>query len=203
MRPPTFDHLVSRKRPITKTVPIALDPELAEQYSQAKRAQELAAARAAARSNDSEAHTELWQAESALAEIEQRMRDEDAVAYFTFRSVGRAAYDALVDAHQPTPAQRARAKSLGMGEIAWNPDTFPPALVALCLQDPDLSEAEVFAIWNNDNWNQAELNALVQAAVEVNGTRRTVELGKDSPRTPSSGPSSNTAPTTGSPTASS
>lgn len=210
-RPPTFDHLVSRKRPNTKVVAIALDPELAEQHAVAKRAQEMAAARAAGSSDDSERYTELWQAEAALAEIEARLRDEDAVAYFTLRSVGRAAYDAVVDTHQPTPAQRAKAKSLGIGEIAWNPDTFPPALVALCLEsveipgrEPEkLTEEQVLAIWADDNWNQAELTTLLNAAAEVNGTRRTVELGKDWRRTLSSGPNSTTASSGGSPTASS
>lgn len=210
-RPPTFDHLLSRKRPVTKTVIITLDPDLAEEHTAAKRHQEATAAKAANRPDDTEAHTELWEAEQRLADLEQRLADEDAVAFFTFRSIGRAAYDALVDEHQPTAAQRAEAKARGMGTIAWNPDTFPPALVALCLEsvrlpgsEPEkLSEAQVRALWESDDWNQLELGELFTAAAEVNGTRRTVELGKDWPRTRSTGPSSTTAPSGVSPTPSS
>jgi hypothetical protein len=186
-RPMTFDHLVSRKKPITKTVAIALDPDLAEELEEARRGRDTAAARAGARANDSEAQAQLWEAEERLAQVEARMVDEEAVAYFTFRSIGRALYDALVDEHQPTPAQRAKAKSLGMGEIAWNPDTFPPALVAACLVTPPLTSDEMQALWRDDAWNQAELNAMLQAAVDVNGSRRTVELGKGSRKTQASG----------------
>jgi hypothetical protein len=203
MRPATFDHLVSKKRPVTKTVSIVLDPELADEHAEAKEAQGFAANKAAARPADTDAQVELFRAEQRLEAVEARMRDEDAVADFTFRSVGRAAYDALVGTHQPTASQRAQAKSLGMGEIAWNPDTFPPALVALCLSTPKLTEEEVGALWASDDWNQAELAVLLQAAVEVNGTRRTVDLGKDWRKTPSSEPSSTTALNGASPTVSS
>jgi len=180
-----------------------MDPELAELHGDAKRAQEIAANRAAARPNDTDAQAELWRAEQALEELENRLRDEDAIVEFTFRSIGRAAYDALANAHQPTALQRAQAKALGMGEIMWNTETFPPALVAASLVEPKLSAEEVESIWRDDNWNQAELNALLQAAVEVNGTRRTVELGKGSSKTRSSGPNSTTAASEESPTASS
>lgn len=182
---------------------IALDPDLAEEYSDAKRAQEIAANRATSRPNDTGVQVELFQAEEALAKLEERMRDEDAVASFTFRSVGRAAYDGLVDDHQPTAAQRAKAKSQGVSEIGWNYETFPQALVALCLVEPKLSEDEVCALWQSSEWNQAELNVLLQAAVEVCGTRRTVELGKDWRTTRSSVPSSTTALNAVSPTPSS
>lgn len=203
MRPPTFDHLVSRKRPVTKTVSIVLDPELAEEHAEAQQARGFASTRAGARPSDTDAQLELFQAEQRLEDIEARLRDEDAIADFTFRSVGRAAYDGLVNAHQPTASQRAQAKSLGMGEIAWNPDTFPPALVALCLAEPKLTEEEVCSLWESDDWNQAELSVLLQAAVEVNGTRRSVELGKDWRKTPPSGRNSTTASSAASPTVSS
>lgn len=198
-----LDHLLSRKKPITKTVVVALDPELAEAYAEAKLSRDVANTRATARPTDTDVQAELWRCEQALVELEERMVGEEAIAYFTFRCIGRAAYDALVDAHQPTPAQRAEAKARGVGEIAWNPDTFPPALIAACLTEPSLTEADVTSMFNSENWNQAELNDLLQAAAQVNGTRRTVEVGKDWPRTLRSGPSSTTASSGASPTASS
>ncbi len=188
-----LDHLLSRKKAVTKTVAIALDPELAEELEEARRARDAAVSRANARSTDSEAQAQLWEAEELYAKAEQRLIDEDAIAHFTFRGIGRAAYDALVDAHQPTPAHRAKAKSLGMGEIAWNPDTFPPALVAACLVEPKLTPDEMVALWGDDNWNQSELNAMLEAAITVNGTRRTIDLGKGSKVTQRSGRSSPTA----------
>jgi hypothetical protein len=193
-RPATFDHLISKKKAVTKTVAIALDPELAEELEEARRARDLAQSRANARKDDSELQAQLWEAEERYAQAEERMGGDDAVAHFTFRSIGRAAFDALVDAHPPTPAQRAKAKSFGVnGEMQWNMDTFPPALVAACLVEPKLSAEEMLAIWRDDSWNQVELNDLFLAAVNVNGTRRTVDVGKGSKSTPSSARSSPTA----------
>lgn len=189
-RPVTYDYLASRKRPVTDTVGIVLDPDLAEELEEARQARDAAWARAQARQNDSDAQAALWEAEEKLAQVQQRMVDEEAVVQFTFRSIGRAAYDALVDANPATPAQRAKFKAQGITEgINWNEETFPPALVAACLVEPKLSEAEVQALWRDPNWNQAELSALVVAAIKVNGNRRTADLGKGSQRTRSSAPS--------------
>lgn len=187
-KPLTFDHLMSRKKPVTKTVTIAMDPDLADEYEAAKRARDIAAVRAGG-SDDKERQVALWEAEEELAAVERRLHDEDAVAVFTFRSIGRAAYDAIVDAHPPTPAQRAKAKREGLGELAANLETFPPALVSACLVDPIISHDDMAKLWVNDNWNQAELGALLEGAASANGTRRTLDLGKDSRGTPPSEPS--------------
>lgn len=191
-RPLTFDHLVGKKKPLTKTVPVVLDPDLAEVYEEARRARDLANARVQVR-DDAEAHAQLLDADRALEEVRQRLEDEGAVAYFKFRGIGRAAYEALVDRHPPTAEQRSQAKSKGLDGQAWNPDTLPQALVAACLVEPKLSADEVDQLWASPNWNQAELAVLLTTAIEVNGTRRTVDMGKDSRRTPASGGRSLTA----------
>jgi hypothetical protein len=178
----TYDDLVSRKKPVTKTVTIVLDPVLADEYEDAKRERDVASARAGARPADSDVQARLWEAEETLARLEARLEEERALVRFTFRAIGRAAYDALASLHPPTPAQRAHGKATGQ-ETVVNEETFPPALVAASLVEPKLSPAEAQALWADDAWNSAELLALFAAAAGVNGTRRTVELGKGSRRT--------------------
>lgn len=192
-RPLTYDHLVGKKKPLTKTIAVVLDPQLAEEYEAARSARDMAKYRADARPADSEAAMALLEADAALEAVRNRLDDEEAIAEFRFRGIGRAAYEALVDKHPPTAEQRMKAKASGFENIAWNPDTFPPALVAACLIEPDLAYEDVLGLWRSDDWNQAELQELLNAAIAVNGTRRTVELGKDSRPTPISGHRSPTA----------
>lgn len=193
-RPLTFDHLVGKKKPLTKTVPVVLDPDLAELHEEARRDRDVAHARVQVRGDDPEAAAQLLDADRRLEELRQQLEDADAIAYFTFRGIGRARYEALVDKHPPTLEQRTKAKATGMGELAWNHDTFPPALVAACVTEPAMTEEQVAQLWASEDWNQAELVTLLNAAIEVNGSRRTVELGKGSRRpTRSGGPKSATA----------
>lgn len=185
-RPPTLDHLLSRKKPVTRTVWVCLDPELAERHEELRKARDVAALRAGARADDSDAQARLWEAEAALERAQAELDEGDVMVSFTFRSIGRAAYDALVNAHPPTPAQRAQAKSLGQ-DTNINLETFPPALVAACLVEPKLSVDEAQALWRDDNWNQAELTKLFNGAFAVNSTSPSGDLGKDSRRTQLSG----------------
>ena len=88
-------------------------------------------------------------------------------ATFRFKGLSRDRYERLMNAHPPTKDQRARAANLGIPAL-WNSDTFPPALVAACLVEPDdWTEDDVNAMWHDDNWNQAELNELFSAAISA------------------------------------
>lgn len=190
--PITFEDLLNRKKPVTDTVEIPLDPGLAEELEDARKTRDVSAARAAVRQNDTEAQAQAWEAEEKVLRLEQRLRDEDAVAYFTFQAIGRAAYEAIVAAHPASAEQRIKLKRLGLkddivGQVAWDEETFPPAIVAACLVEPNLTEDEVVALWRSDCWNQAELSKLVIAAIKINGTSRVTGLGKDSRKTLPSG----------------
>lgn len=194
-RPATFDHLVGKKKPLQRTIPIVLDPELADEYEIARKDRDLLRTRLELRSDDLEVAARLEQAEKRVAEVEERLTDAEGVVWVTFRGVGRARYDALVEAHPPSAEQQLKAKQqLGTDEkLMWNPDTFPPALIAMSLVEPQLTEVQVLKLWTSEEWNQAELANLLTTAMEVNSTRRTVELGKDLHVTRGSGSKSGTA----------
>ena len=87
-----------------------------------------------------------------------------------FRSIGRVAYEALLDAHQPTDEQRAKGRAQKV-KVEWNPDTFPPALIAAAAVDPVFSLDEATELWESDDWNGEELLPLFFAAVAVNTSR--------------------------------
>lgn len=200
-RPLTADFLAGKKKPLRKTVPVVLDPDLAEAYEEARRDRDMAQARVQVSPDNPESHAALLDADAKLAALRDQLESEDALAHFTFRGIGRGNYEAIVDKHPPTAEQRTKAKANGLGDLAWNHDTMPPVLVHACLvevfiggeKQPDMTLEEVQGLWDDPDWNQAELGVLLNAAIEVNGSRRVVELGKDSRVTRSSGAKSLTA----------
>jgi hypothetical protein len=174
-RPQTWDHLKSRKKPNTQRVLLSLDPDVADRYNDAKSDHNLAKIRVQAQPSEDNfaaldsAFTELEAAEALL---------RDNCAEFLLRSIGRRRFEELVLEHQPTPEQREKAKRQG-GEANWNGDTFPQALVYASLVSPEMTEAEVKEMWNDDDWSAAETTELFMAALNANANRRTVDLPKD------------------------
>lgn len=206
--PITFEDLLARKKPATLAVDLILDPALAVELDEARKARDVASARASVRPNDSEVQTELWAAQEKVLALERSVEEDELVVWFTFQAIGRAAFEMLVDAHPITAEERLRLKRLGLkddmlAQISYNEKTFAPALVAACLVEPAATEEQIAAMWDSDRFNQAELSKLVVAAMKVNGEARTAGLGKDSKTTRASGSKSPTAPNGVSPTRSS
>lgn len=71
----------------------------------------------------------------------------------TFKALSAEELDALQSKHKPTTEQRARG-------FAFNPNTFAPALVALCSYDPEMTLADTTEIWESPSWSTGELNQL-------------------------------------------
>lgn len=202
VRPATADHL-KKKQAATKTVEVVLDPSLAEQVREAERRRDDADRRLAIRPDDDTIQAEVWEATSTLEALRARAVEEEAVVTVRFRSIGRHAWDDLIREHPPTDAQVAEAKTAGMGDLNFNSETFPPAVVAASLDEPRLSAEEVADLWDSPDWNQAELGMLFAAALEVNNSRHTLDLGKGSGGTVATAPRSTGAAKKASRTASS
>lgn len=186
-----LDRLRSRKKPVSKRVPI-FDTELADAAEQLRHHAVEARARA-----DSHPADNAMRMAADEAEAEAARANDDAVQsadWFVVRSLSPRAYEDLSNAHPPTTDQLKDARRQGMMQLAWNPDTFPDALLAACVSYEDsetgetaqLDDAFVKEMHESDDWNAAEIGALVQAAVEVNSVRRVVEVGKGSRLTRSS-----------------
>lgn len=76
---------------------------------------------------------------------------------FELQALSAHELDKLQAKHQPTASQKLQG-------MAWNGDTFPPALVAACLVDPEVSAEEMTEIWTSGEWSTGELSTLFNAA---------------------------------------
>jgi hypothetical protein len=183
-----LDHLRSRKKPVSRRVAIATDSELADALNSAK----LRVAQLHEQlKTDPKVSRDVPDAEDEVARLEDEI--EPHLAWFVARNMGVGAYEDLQSAHPPTPDQVKENRKKGL-DLSWNPDTFPPALLAACVLyemptedggEPTLeplSEDFVKEMWDSPEWNQAEVMALFQAAIEVHSLRRIVEMGNASRR---------------------
>jgi hypothetical protein len=96
---------------------------------------------------------------------------------FTFRAMGRKKYEDMVAAHPPTQKQIADARRKKEQIPPFNSDPFVPTLISDSLVNPEMSYEQVVELMENDDWNGAEFNTLWLTALEVNSTRRVVDLG--------------------------
>lgn len=192
-----LDHLRSRKKPVSKPVWIALDSDVADRYSVAKARHEQAEKLADANPANAVFAEGLSDMITELEEAEALWKENSAK--FVARSLGPNDYEELVAKYPPTDEQRREAKKMGVrGSLSFNTDSFPRALIVACVsyvegQDEDghdilveMSAEYVDELYSDPHWNAAELNALFEAAFEVNSTRRVVEMGNASRRTRSS-----------------
>ncbi|MEU5434527.1 hypothetical protein AB0G73_14290 [Streptomyces sp. NPDC020719] len=119
--------------------------------------------------------------ERATEELAAAQARFDAVSLsLTFKALPRPVLDGLIKRFPPTEAQAEEGD-------AWNPETFPAALVAAAHIERDVSDQAVQGLTEEeaqdllDSWPVAESNALFAAAWQAQQIVRTttVELGKD------------------------
>lgn len=105
------------------------------------------------------------------------------------RALPRKPYRALIDAHPP----------LGDQKGDWNPDTFPPALIAACAVEPEFTVEQATEAW--ETWETDEASRLFLTAFYLNEQAERLNfmlLG--SAKTSGSEQNSTTAPPSESPT---
>lgn len=73
--------------------------------------------------------------------------------------------------HPPISAEDKKANS------PWNTETFPPAFMAVAIQEPKLSEAEWGEIWNSDEWSLGEVRDLWDSVWQITGDGFDVPFG--------------------------
>lgn len=176
--PPTFDHL-KKKQKRTKKVPIHLDDEVAAEVEQLRTEREQWKITLARSGGDRD--TPFPRQDELDAALE-RLRA--STVEMTFQSLGRRAYDELVEAHPPTDAQKEEAREQAKRD-GQDPDTvylpydveeFPIQLIAASCIEPQMTVPQVRELW--DEWSTTDLTTLFMAALEVNTQRRVVDLGE-------------------------
>jgi len=177
-KPLTYDHLRGKKQPLKRSVRIPMDSDIADAYEEASNRLEFAKLVAAAKPEDIAAMAEIDQATEAYRQAKDSVTANSVL--FTFRAIGRSKYEKLKLEHPRTSKQKVEDEKEGRdpSAIAWNHDTFPPALIAAACVSPQLSEEDVQDMWESDNWSEAELALLFGTAIDANQAHRVVDLGK-------------------------
>lgn len=158
-----------RRRSLPERVlQICDDPARRTEYEEARRAAQRARVLA-----ESDTDNGVFAKRAAEAAARYEVAAEalrEASVHLTFRALPRPVLEELVHAHPPTDAQAADG-------AAFNPDTFPAALIAASSVD-GMSEAEARELL--DTWSAPDANALWETAWEVQQEARSdrADLGK-------------------------
>lgn len=177
-RPATLDHL-KKKEPLERTVDIVLNDRSVDAHREAELSLLQAQTALAGLADDAPNRREMEKAvKAAQAELDAAQADLDEnTVTMRFRSIGRKAYDALLDAHPPRDEDKKAADEQGVaaGTINWNTETFPQALIAASCVEPQMTAEDIAEIY--DSWNTAELAPLFYTALAVNTNNRVGNLG--------------------------
>ena len=138
----SFAEVQARKTKPRKSVTIVLDPVWAQELGELQVKVELLQKNA--RPSDTDLADEIDDLMVRVRELEAQA--DEKVQTFVFTSISPDRYERLVAAHPPTKAQRTELAKVGQ-RVAYNPDTFPPALVHACLVSPEWTAEEVRSLW--------------------------------------------------------
>jgi hypothetical protein len=197
--PIPFDDVLEAKKPAGLTLEMINDTAHADAVNRAIGRRDTAQ-RLFDRDKSASNTNDLIEAEQALDAVRAAARE--ATRYWRFVAIGRVAYEALRDAHPSSKVERDdyRKKMAAMGrqqseigQIVWSAATFPPALIAASCagvyateadaeaattgEGPYLSLERATELWNSDRYNSNELDTLFSAALLVNTSNRTADLG--------------------------
>lgn len=166
-----------KKQPMMATAYVPNDPELGEEYGRLQQELDLLRLRML---DTTDVDKDIRDRFDILQPAVQNMANEirDGALVFKFRSIGRRAFENLIDAHAPTDKSKAGLKKNGQPEDAlrWDPDSFIPALVeASCFEWPEGIELKL--IWDSPDWNDSELGELGTKALIANQGMRVVPMG--------------------------
>lgn len=130
---------------------LAVNPEDADRLSEARTALQAATTRANRENAPDGAQHDVDVAQAALDELEASI----PLFTFKFEAAGSDEVEKLRNENPPTPEQKARAKeSAGSSFLAWNPETYMPALVALCCTEVTGPDGES-GVFSDDEWRVA------------------------------------------------
>lgn len=186
----TLDHLRSKKRPVLKTVYIPTDDEVASEFNRLEQESSMLEMQSRVRPEDTDLAGRALAAKAAFKEYEPVMR-KNAIK-FVFKSIGRKKMDALITNNPATDEEKAEELKSGSGDdgepidLTWSPKTFPTALIARAMVEPELSEAEILEWMDDDEWGAPEIMTLFSTALQANTTHQLISLGKELGKTPAS-----------------
>lgn len=176
---PTFDHL-SKKKAVTERVPICLDPELSKRLMICE-----------ARVDDEQGNLALARGDTDTAKARRALEDaraaleaaraavDESLIEVVFQSIGRPAWEALLDRHPPTDKQVEEASKEGHPRPQYDERSLQMEAISLSAIEPVMTVDQVKSLFESETWNTAELLALWAGCLSANQQHRVVDLGKD------------------------
>lgn len=164
-KPPkrTAAEVLAMHKPVRHSMTFCLDSELADRVLVAQ-GEARRAAQALKVNTDPAKAAELLEEFSRLDRLRAEAEEAKAEASVEFvaQALPRADYDAIMamEKYRPTIQQQEEwrkecdDKGIKYEPLSFNPDTFPPALIAACMVEPEFTEGEAQHLW--DEWSQAQ-----------------------------------------------
>lgn len=187
-----LDRLRGKKQAVVRFTDIFVDVGVAEAINRAKLELETAEGIARNKPGDLSAQVRRDEARAELERLLDQAVEDEQVVRFTFRAIGRKAFERLKEDHPATPEQQKRAREEGLAaglepehtRLQWDADKFPPALVAAASLEPKITHDEAWELFHvSEDWNEAELASLFLAALAAQQARDSADLGKGSAKT--------------------
>lgn len=178
----SFDEL-KQKKPVRAELQIVLDGEVADRWAAAQNAVDAAKRRLEVATEEARptALQAVVEAEDALEEL--RPEAAAITRKMVFQSIGRRKVEQLMTDHPATDAQQRQERRENNGDpkarLIYNPDTYPPALVAATLVEPKLTYEEAVELFESENITAAEWAQMFYTAQSLDLTSKVVSLGKD------------------------
>lgn len=160
---PTMEEIRRLKKPNTRKVAILLDSALSHQMDDvASEIERLKRTKSMRSGLDNPTQKQIDELEEKLIELEEEAAG--LTVEFTFQDLGRKRYDALVTDNPATDEDQEAWKRMGgEGKLAYNLESFPPALISACAISPKISLEEAKAIF--DEWSEGDLEMLFTTAL--------------------------------------
>lgn len=209
----SWDHWRQGKKPRRETVYLSADDEkIGDDYNllrtaarDARKLADMATRNQADLNLDAEKVAKLIadakRAEDDLQAWIEGALDAGWIKPFVVKTIGRGPWEALQLAHPPPEkgsekweAAVDKLRRQGLVEegdkeptLYNDPDTYPPAVLAACADEPALTIEEATELWEGELFNAGEWMELLIACQKVNTISRTVTMPAAPSRTPSTG----------------
>lgn len=184
----SIDEILDTKQSFTDSVTIALTGDVAHKLSRLREEVDRAQMRLDSRLGSSDDIAAYEDAKRRLEEAIEEAKEAGQTATFTFKALGRQEFEDLRDAEPATKEQRNEYRKMALaqgvppskvGTLGYNPDTFPPVLIAASCVKPTMNLEQAQRLWNSEKFSQSELQVLFATAYGVNAADTRVDLGED------------------------
>lgn len=149
---PTWEEIKRLRKPARRTVTLYLNNELKVQRRELLKKID----RAKADDNKLNRNPQAPDLQKRLDQLDEEIKEYGVE--FVFEDLGRKRYEELVAQHKPDEELLAQHP-----EAEFDPKTLAPALVAASLVSPEMTEAEVYEMW--DEFSQGDTERLWTAAL--------------------------------------